>query len=322
MFLGVDGGGTKTAFALIDGAGHLLARHESGSAYYLEAGLDATRQMLQEGISATLAAAGKRADELSFAFLGLPSYGEDSSLKAQLDALPAGALPAGRWRCGNDMVCGWSGSLACQDGINIVAGTGSIAYGEFAGRSARAGGWGDLFSDEGSAFWIAREGLTLFSTMSDGRAARGPLHGLVRQHFGLSDDLDLCAAIYGTQGATRSWVAQLAQLVFVAAEAGDSQATAIYTAAGHHLAAIVAGVFKALAVPSAESLTVSYSGGVFKSGARVLKPFEQSLAQHVPGCVLTQPRLSPVIGAALYAARCGAVPLSESAVLQLERTAQ
>ncbi len=38
-----------------------------------------------------------------------------------------------------------------EDGINLVAGTGSIAYGEFAGRAARAGGWGELFSDEASA---------------------------------------------------------------------------------------------------------------------------------------------------------------------------
>ncbi len=59
--------------------------------------------------------------------------------------------------CGNDMVCGWAGSLACADGINVVAGTGSICYGEYQGRSARCGGWGELFSDEGSAYWIARQ---------------------------------------------------------------------------------------------------------------------------------------------------------------------
>ena len=45
MYLGIDGGGTKTAFALLHADGRLLARHDSGSAYYLEAGL--------EGVSAT-----------------------------------------------------------------------------------------------------------------------------------------------------------------------------------------------------------------------------------------------------------------------------
>ncbi len=32
------------------------------------------------------------------------------------------------------MVCGWAGSLACADGINVVAGTGSICYGEYRGQ--------------------------------------------------------------------------------------------------------------------------------------------------------------------------------------------
>ena len=51
-----------------------------------------------------------------------------------------------------------------------------------AGR-ARAGGWGELFSDEGSGYWVAREGLQLFSRMSDGRAPRGQLYERFREHF-------------------------------------------------------------------------------------------------------------------------------------------
>ena len=73
-----------------------------------------------------------------------------------LDAMPAALLGHRRYRCGNDMVCAWAGSLGGEDGINIVAGTGSIGYGERAGASARAGGWGEVFGDEGSAYWIAR----------------------------------------------------------------------------------------------------------------------------------------------------------------------
>ena len=58
---------------------------------------------------------------------GLPAYGEDSHATAQLRQFPAAILGHDRYACDNDMVCGWAGSLACADGINIVAGTGSIA---------------------------------------------------------------------------------------------------------------------------------------------------------------------------------------------------
>ena len=125
-YLGVDGGGSKTRFLLIDEAGKVLAAQTEGSAYHLEIGLDALRAMLARGIGRTLREGGVAISDLTCAFLGLPAYGEDRELEATLDAAPASALPGGRYRCGNDMVCGWAGALAGAEGINIAAGTGSI----------------------------------------------------------------------------------------------------------------------------------------------------------------------------------------------------
>ena len=141
-FLGVDGGGSKTRFVLIDESGKVLASHLEGSAYYLEKGLDSTREMLLRGIRQTLQQGGVAEPQLTYAFVSLPSYGEDQSLIELLDALPSAALPSRRYRCDNDMVCAWAGALAGADGVTVASGTGSIAYGEFEGRSARAGGWG------------------------------------------------------------------------------------------------------------------------------------------------------------------------------------
>lgn len=168
-YLGVDGGGSKTAFVQIDESGTVLASRTEGPAYYLEIGLDEMHHMLARGIHATLQPVGIAPTDVDFSFLGLPAYGEDSRLIATLSAAASPTLPAARYRCENDAICGWAGALACQDGINIVAGTGSIGYGEFRGRTARAGGWSELFSDEGSAYWVAREGLKASSRMSDGR---------------------------------------------------------------------------------------------------------------------------------------------------------
>jgi N-acetylglucosamine kinase-like BadF-type ATPase len=251
----------------------------------------------------------------------LPAYGEDSSLLGVLDAAASPALPTGSYRCGNDMVCGWAGALACHDGINIVAGTGSIAYGEFAGRSARAGGWGELFSDEGSAYWVAREGLALFSRMSDGRATRGPLHDLVRANFSLEHDLDLCAAVYGTTQALRSELAQLAGIVVEAARRGDTQAADILARGAVELAAIVDATRARLEVPSGFSIPVSYSGGMFKLTELVLKPLQAALAQRQFAYHLAAPRMAPAAGAALYAAKCHGSPFGDAAVDRVAREA-
>jgi N-acetylglucosamine kinase-like BadF-type ATPase len=316
LFLGVDGGGTKTEFALVDAGGTVRGRHVGGPAYYLETGLDALRALIEEGIRAALSSAGASADAITFGFLGLPSYGEDSRLQPALDALPASVLGAGRWRCGNDMVCGWAGAFAAHDGINVVAGTGSIAYGRYREREARAGGWGELIGDEASAYWIAARGMNAFSRMSDGRLPRGPLYDLVRAHAGLSSDLDLCAAVYGTGPASRSGVAGWAPLIARAARAGDAAARAVFDDAARELVALVVAVRGALDVPSGASLPVSWSGGVFGGDTPLLEEFGRALAAR-GGFDLRPPRLRPAIGAAAFAAQLARAPLDSAAIERL-----
>ena len=143
LFLGVDGGGTKTQFVVVDRDGNLVESCEGPNSYYPEIGIDGLRDVLAEGLAAVLDPAGIDGSAIAHAFFGLPAYGEDSAAQVLLDALPEPLLGHRRYRCGNDMVCAWAGSLGGEDGVNIVAGTGSIGYGERRGR-LRAGGWGEV----------------------------------------------------------------------------------------------------------------------------------------------------------------------------------
>jgi len=302
MFLGVDGGGTKTSYAVIDADGVVRARHLGPSVSHLAQGFARATELLLEGIGATLHEAALAPADLSYAFVGLPSYGEDSATTAQMDLMPARLLDVARYRCGNDMLCSWAGSLACADGISVIAGTGSIAYGEYAGRTARAGGWGELIGDEGSAYWIAREGMNLFSRMSDGRVARGPLYELVRAHFGLAVDLDLCAHVYGEGAGARSAFAGFAPLVQQAAQSGDARAADIFSRGADELVQCVCAVRRALQVPETVVLPVSTTGGAVQNGGLMLDAFRAALGQARPPFVYREPQFQPEIGAALYAA--------------------
>lgn len=313
VFLGIDGGGTKTAFTLLNADGRLLARHESTTSYHVEIGFDALRALLRAGVQAVLGQAGVAAGDVAHSFAGLPAHGEDSELLGSFAALLDGMVP--RSTVGNDMVCSWAGSLAGADGISLVAGTGSIAYGEWQGRGARCGGWGEVFGDEGSAHWLAREVLALFSRMVDGRAEPGPLLALVREHFELAHDLDLCGEINGS--AARSELAQLARLATAAANAGDVQARQLLVRAGDELALLAAGTARNLGLPAGAPVDVSYSGGVFAAGELVLGPLQAALARRLPGAVLQRPRFGPELGAALYAARLAGQPLSAEALTHL-----
>lgn len=310
-FLGVDGGGSKTAFVLLDPTGRELARHEGRSSYHVQIGVERLHELLNHGVQAVLRQSGVSAQDIRYAFFGLPAHGEDSQVQPVLDVIPEAVLGHRRYACGNDMICGWAGSLAGEDGINIVAGTGSIGYGERDGLKARGGGWGEVFSDEGSAYWIAVQGLNLFSRMSDGRAEKGPLYALLGDSFKLGEDLDLCARIYSGNGAQRDRIAAVSRLVARAAMQGDVGARDIFVQAGRQLAEITEAIRRRLHYASGEAVILSYSGGVFQCGELILAPFRDALARFSPDYRIVEPRFSPAVGAAIYAARlCGfALPL-------------
>ena len=305
FFLGVDGGGTKTRFALIDADRRLVSEATLGTTYHPDVGIDGVRDVLTRGIAQVVGSAGLDAATIAHAFFGLPAYGEDSRISPALGVLPRAILGHDRFTVDNDMVCGWAGSLGAEDGINIVAGTGSIGYGQRRGVSARAGGWGEAFSDEGSAYWIAIEGLRAYSRMSDGRAPRGPLHALVNEHLDLKDDLDLCAHVYGENAQSRGDLARLSQLVTKAAEQGDLAAVVIFRRAGQELAQIADALRGKLGYEPGETVKLSYSGGAFGAGELLLGPFQGALQLASPAFELCQPLHEPHYGAALYALRLG-----------------
>ena len=302
LFLGVDGGGTKTRFALM-ADGSLVADATLGTTYHPDVGLEGVRAVLAQGVAEVLARAGVDSTQISHAFFGLPAYGEDSEVTPTLDTMPAPILGHDRYAVDNDMVCGWAGSLGAADGINIVAGTGSIGYGQRGDRSARAGGWGEAFSDEGSAYWIAMQGLNAYSRMSDGRLPKGPLHALINEKLGLGNDLDLCAHVYGANAKTRGELAQFSPLVSKAAAMGDDAARAIFQRAGQELAQIADALRRKLGFERGETVKLSYSGGAFAAGELLLAPLGAALNGTGGNFALCQPLHEPHVGAALYAAK-------------------
>lgn len=305
MFLGVDGGGTKTAFCLVGPDGRVVAEARTASVYYLSEGLQIVEPLLREGIGEVCRAAGVAVSDIAYGFFGLPAYGEISADVPELDAVPGRILGTRNYRCGNDMICGWAGSLGAVDGINVVAGTGSIAYGEHDGRQWRGGGWSELFGDEGSGYWVAIQGLNAFSRMVDGRLPAGPLVGRMRAELGLAADFDAIDVVVNRWRGDRGRIANLSKVVARAADDGDAVATGVLREAGRELALLVDVGRVALEFEAAQRVPVSYSGGMFGS-AHVLASFRDALSLEYD---LRAPLLEPHIGAALYAARLHGHPL-------------
>jgi N-acetylglucosamine kinase-like BadF-type ATPase len=151
---------------------------------------------------------------------------------------------ARRVRVISDAEAAYLGALGAGPGVLLLAGTGSMALGRDArGRGARAGGWGPLLGDEGSAFWIGREWL------------RAAMHG---RGFGR------------TRGILRApdpvaRVAALAPGVCRRAREGSRQARRIVVQSQAALAALVVNAARELRLPS--PVRVSWAGGLLDDPA-------------------------------------------------------
>ncbi len=298
-FLGVDGGGTKTALALIDGSGRVLSEVVTANCYYPEIGFETFRTVLEAGLEQIAATAAVNPEEIGGSFWGVPCYDEDPENIPYIHEIISGIVDNRPHGVGNDVEVSWAGALGCQPGISLVCGTGAIGFGrDSRGDTARASGWGEVCGDEGSAYWLGRRLLQLFAKQSDGRMPRGMLHRLVRQRFELEEDFDIIFAV-AAKLDTRDKMAELARLLFEAAQAGDPSAVQAYADSAYEQSLTVRALLERLQFAPGKPVNVSYTGGVFAAGSLILKPLAAFLAD--THAVLQPPLLRPAVGAALYA---------------------
>ncbi|MFW6308410.1 MAG: N-acetylglucosamine kinase [bacterium] len=299
-YLGVDGGGTKTAFILINERGKILSYYKGASCHYLENGLDTYRQVLGKGIEKVCDKAEIKKNAITYSFLGIPCYGEVKEDTPVLEEIVREILNSDAFECGNDVKAGWAGSLACRSGINIVAGTGAIGFGiDENGNSARASGWDYFCGDEGSGYWLGKKLLSLFTKEADGRVQKTPLYDIVRKELEIKNDFELISVVYEELERKRDKIAELAFLLDKAADKGDEKVLDIFDEAAYEHSLTVKAIINKLDFSGEKKISVSYSGGVFNIGSYILNPFRKYLESE--RVKLSKPILKPVTGAALYA---------------------
>jgi N-acetylglucosamine kinase-like BadF-type ATPase len=119
----------------------------------------------------------------------------------------------------------------------------------------------------------------------------------------------------------RGSIAAMSQLVARAAQDGDGLAVQIFDDAARELAAIAEAVRQTLQFEPNEPVPTSYSGGVFNAGDLILGPLQRHLESRSRTYQLQAPMFTPGVGAAIYAARCAAQPLSGAAMQHLRQSA-
>jgi N-acetylglucosamine kinase-like BadF-type ATPase len=249
LVLGIDGGATKTvawlAVCSADAESSVVGRGIAGPANPQAIGFDAALENLDRAIAVAFDEAGMKPGPVAAAVLGLAGSDRDENRQV-LHGWAEKRRLAHRFRVVHDGLPLLVAGSPEGWGIALIAGTGSFAFGRTAdGRTARAGGWGYLFGDEGSAYWIALAGLRAAAQSADGRAPPTRLVDALLDRLHLKRAEELVTAIYPT-ASDRARIASLADVVTELADQDDAAAEQILDTAAAQLAAMVAAIARRL----------------------------------------------------------------------------
>lgn len=297
LFLGVDGGQTSTVALIADDTGKVLGAGRGGPCNHVRG--DEARARFIQAISECLSAACQEARldpshiQFEAACLGF------SGGVGGKDGYSREVIRSRAFKITHDAQIALTGATAGDPGIIVIAGTGSIAFGENSqGKTGRAGGWGYIFGDEGGAFDIVRQALRAALAAEEGWGPPTALRDALLQHTGEASADGLTHSWYSR--FNRQYIAGLAPLVDQAARDGDALARDILIRAAHHLCDLTSHVHGILFQP-AETIPIAYIGGVFE--CRFLTNALLQSISHTLGCNAAPPLFPPAAGALISALR-------------------
>jgi N-acetylglucosamine kinase-like BadF-type ATPase len=298
FFFGIDGGGTRSRIAIVDGAGKILAREEGGSTNIYSVSPEEVRENLGALLEKGLAAASLEKSALAAGCIGsagLRGPGERALFRGFFDGLLEPGLPVKFCTDGEILLVG---GLGGAEGYCLISGTGSIALGRSRdGRLVRAGGLGYLLGDEGSAAWIGRTAAARVLRGLEGRDMESALLPALLSAAGLGEAADLVRYVHRDAG--KAAVAALAPVVTAAARNGDPLARDILHTGAAELALLVKSVRAQSPWIGVRELVLA--GGALEHDEVLTGKLRELLAAEAPELRIRSPERSALEGACILA---------------------
>lgn len=181
-----------------------------------------------------------------------------------------------------------------EEGIIVIAGTGSIAYGRTTeGRSFRAGGWGHIIGDEGSAYYIGVKAINEALKSYDGRSGSTALLPMILEAIGADSVDQLVEYVYRGE-FSKSKIAKLARVVDEVFKKGDKTAKSILEESAYELFLLADAVIKALDMTDTVLVT---SGSVLLKNKFIFDNFYSLVKANYPSLKISKLNKDPAYGA-------------------------
>lgn len=295
--LGFDGGGTKTECVLMDSAGKIVARSRTGPSNPVRVGVERAARQIQTAANLALQKAGIGRHQIAALGAGLGGTGQPE-MKEQMRSALQQDFPDAVVSVFTDLE---TSLAAAGEGpvIVLVAGTGSAAIGrDSSGKIWRAGGYGTISSDEGSAYDIGRRAVSQAMKEREETGSDSSLgKAILKQHR-----FETWAELQEYSNRSPDEVfPRIFPTVAIAADDGDLKAREILSQAANDLSSLVATVADHIGGRD-DKLFVAKTGGTVGCSIFFDDQVDAALSKLLPHVQIGRLRMSPAEAAA-HAAR-------------------
>jgi len=302
-FLGFDGGGTKTECVLADAEGHILARATAGPSNPLRTGYTRAWFALSDAADVVLSHQKIRAGHIAGVYAGLGGAGREGVVRRATTFFEQ-AYPNAKVHVTTDLEIALEAAFGTGAGMILLAGTGSAAFGRDAnGRTARAGGRGPWFSDEGSAFYIGRRA---FEAVVRAEEKRGPDTALRKRLFAWHQARDWDSLLDQVAKNADDVFPKTFPLVAELADKGDEVAREILSGAAVLLVELAVSVATQLGWHERD-IPIAKVGGVYGRSKHFDAKIQAELSTKLPQSRNIAVKISPAEAAVRSAIRLSQV---------------
>jgi N-acetylglucosamine kinase-like BadF-type ATPase len=300
LYLGVDGGNSKTDVVVGSTDGQILASARGEGTCHQNIGLDLTMSRLRALVAQARAEAGigDAVVERAEVFLA------GADLPSEVDLLTRSVAAEGWARAvhvDNDTLALLRAGTDSPDAVAVVCGAGINCAGRSAdGRTTRFPSLGMITGDWGGGGHLAALALWHAVRGEDGRGPRTALSVAVAEHFGLSTAEEVAAALH-LGSLARARLAELAPVLFAVAEAGDRPAAEVVERQADEIVALATVAARRLGLLDS-AFAVVLGGGVLRARhPSLIGPVTDAILAAAPKATVTVVSAPPVLGAALSA---------------------
>jgi N-acetylglucosamine kinase-like BadF-type ATPase len=296
IYIAIDAGQTHTECVAVNRAGMVVGSGSSGPSY-VQGGSMVVQPSFDEAIAALnvmhanvrVVLVGATGGHIPGRLKALHAYMRRCFAHAHIEVIPDGEFVL-RSYVGDSV------------GGVLIAGTGSVAIGSFAGQQVTVGGYGYLFGDEGAGSWLVLEYIRRRLRLADKGMPPDELTTAMCKYWGVDDIRHIPGVLYAHGAIDVSAIAKAAVMIVQAAAEGNALADQLMRETSVELAGLAGRLAHALHVSAGTTFPLYLVGGVWRAHAMLLPGFRDALLAEVQW-KLKVVDTSPTLAAAHYARR-------------------